>query len=256
MELGKINQISIIYEDSDLVIINKPSGLLTHPRNQNDTSESVVSWFIAKYPESANVIDDFIGEDDDIDYQNYAKLRPGIVHRLDKETSGVLVLAKNKPALQYLKLQFQNHSVQKTYIALSHGLSERKKGTINLPILSLGSKMTTKIEKDQEAQAKPAITDYRVLDRFQDDYTLFEVQPKTGRTHQIRLHLKAIGHPIVCDPLYSESRFKEPSDLNRLFLHASSITLSTPSGKGLYVEAELPQELTDFIAKSTPIARS
>lgn len=249
-----MQNIEIIYEDSDLVIINKPSGLLTHPRNESDANESVVSWFIELYPECAKVVDDFVGDDEDIDYQKYAKIRPGIVHRLDKETSGVLVLAKNKQALQYIKSQFQNHTIQKTYLALSHGIAEVIKGSINLPILSLGSKMTTKIDKNQIAQAKPAITDYTVLSRYAEGYTLFEAKPRTGRTHQIRVHLKAIGHPILLDPLYGETRFKEPDNLSRLFLHASSITLSTPSGKGLYVEADLPADLRDFLDSLTPIA--
>lgn len=246
--------VEIIYEDADLVIINKPSGLLTHPRNESDTSESVVSWFIEKYPECSKVLDDFVGDDEDLDYQKYAKLRPGIIHRLDKETSGVLVLAKSKSALQYLKTQFQNHTIQKTYLALTHGIADRPSGSINLPILSLGSKMTTKIDKDQIAQAKPAVTDYTVLSRYAEGYTLFEAKPRTGRTHQIRVHLKAIGHPILLDPLYGETRFKEPENLHRLFLHASSISLSTPSGKGLYVEADLPPNLQDFLDSLTPIA--
>lgn len=250
--IGK--KIEIIYEDDDLVIINKPSGLLTHPRNQNDTQESVVSWFVSEYPESAKVIDDYIGDDEDIDYEKYANLRPGIVHRLDKETSGVLVLVKNKSALQHLKNQFQNHTIQKTYIALCHGIAERNKGIINLPILSIGSKMTTNISEDQQKDSKSAITEFSVIKIYKEGYTLFEARPKTGRTHQIRLHLKAIGHPIIHDPIYAEKRFIEPNGINRLFLHALSISLSTPSGKGLYVEADLPDDLVGFLDSLTPLA--
>ncbi len=247
-------QPEIIFEDKDIVIINKPSGLITHPRNPNDSEPSVVSWFVEHYPESAKTVDDFVGDDEDIDYQNYAKLRPGIVHRLDKETSGILVLAKNKVSLQYLKTQFQEHSIEKTYIALVHGVLDRSRGTINAPILSLGSKMTTHMTEDQQKTAKHAATDYEVKKTYGDIFSLVEVKPQTGRTHQIRVHMKSIGHPIVGDPLYSEKRYPNPENLRRLFLHARSIAISLPSGSRIHAEADLPQELGLFLETFNPIA--
>ncbi|MBI2063509.1 MAG: hypothetical protein HYT65_00745, partial [Candidatus Yanofskybacteria bacterium] len=133
-------QIKIIYEDPDFLIIDKPSGLLTHPVNRQDKSESVVGWLLEKYPEIANVRDQYgtsVGE--------WTDLRPGIVHRLDRETSGLLLIAKNQPAFDYLKKLFAERNIKKTYLALVHGRLKDKSGTIEKPLGKLGARQTTKI---------------------------------------------------------------------------------------------------------------
>lgn len=232
-------RINIIYEDEDIIVIDKPSGLLTHPKNKLDKSENVVSWLLGKYPSIKDV-----GED---------KIRPGIVHRLDKETSGLLLIAKNQKSFEYLKKLFQERKIQKTYIALVHGKLKNKRGVIETPLGKLGTKQTIRIYGKRQLKEKNAITEYKVLEEY-NDYSLLQLMPKTGRTHQIRVHLKSIGHPIVCDPLYSGKHHICPPELGRLFLHASKISFLSPSGKALVIENDLPSELANFLEflKSLP----
>ncbi len=226
------SQIKIIYEDNDILIIDKPSGLLTHPKNKNDKSESVVSWLLKNRPTVGSVGDD--------------KIRPGIVHRLDKETSGLLLIAKNQKSFGYLKKLFQERKIQKTYLALAYGQFKDKGGIIGTPLGKLGTRQTTRIRGKRELKEKTAITEYEVLKEF-SDYSLLEVTPKTGRTHQIRVHLKSIGHPVVCDSLYSGKKLICPPGLGRLFLHAQKLSFVSPSGKALMVETDLPPKLAGFL---------
>ena len=255
-----VSQIIIVYEDSDVLIIDKPSGLLTHPvrssraggpegtrdfiasatsngthpKNKNDQSESVVGWLLKNYPEIAKV-----GEN---------PMRPGIVHRLDKETSGLLVIAKNQKSFDYLKKLFQERKIKKTYIALVYGKPENQRGVIETPLGKLGTKQTTRIRGKHQLKERAAITEYEVLKEYAD-YSLLEAMPRTGRTHQIRAHLKSIGHPIVCDPIYSGKKLACPPELGRLFLHAQKLSFTTPSGQALTAEADLPPELAGFLEK-------
>ncbi len=226
------SQIKIIYEDGNILILDKPSGLLTHPKNKNDRSESVVSWLLKNRPSVKDV-----GED---------KIRPGIVHRLDKETSGLLLIAKNQKSFEYLKELFQKREIIKTYIALVYGRLKNKKGIIETPLGKLGTKQTTKIHGKHELKEKNAITEYGVLKEYAD-YSLLEITPKTGRIHQIRVHLKSIGHPVVCDPLYSGKHHICSSELGRLFLHAQKLSFVSPAGESLTVETDLPPELDNFL---------
>jgi len=252
--------ISIVYEDSDLLVINKPAGLLTHPVNRTDTSESVVSWVLEKYPEIKNVTDkrgESLGQ--------WVEIRPGIVHRLDKETSGLMIIAKNQSAFDYLKKQFQERKIKKTYMALVVGQLKEKFGRIEFPIGKItgrsGSvKQTTQIHGKHELKEKMAVTEYKVLKTFGSNqspitnYQLLEVSPLTGRTHQIRVHLKSISHTIVCDPLYGGNNICPPK-LGRLFLHAQKISFITPSGQALTLEIDLPPELADFLETLPKIER-
>ncbi len=238
-----VSQIKIIYEDSDILIIDKPSGLLTHPVNRQDKSESVVSWVLKLHPEIAEVRDEYgasVGE--------WVDLRPGIVHRLDKETSGLLVIAKNQSAFDYLKKLFQERKIKKTYVALVHGHLKDKSGIIESPIGKLGGKQSTRIRGKHELKERAAVTEYRVVKEF-ENYSLLEVSPQTGRTHQIRVHLKSISHPVVCDPLYAGKRALCPPELNRMFLHASKLSFVSPAGEAVTVEIDLPPELQNFLEK-------
>jgi 23S rRNA pseudouridine1911/1915/1917 synthase len=206
----------IIYEDKNILAINKPAGMLVHPApTTNFKTKTLTSWLIKNYPETKTVGDD-------------PKLRPGIVHRLDKDTSGVLIVAKNQKTFEYLKKQFKNKQIKKTYIALIKGVVKDNKGTISTPV--------KKYTKSREA-----VTEYKVIKKF-NDYTLLEVSPKTGRTHQIRIHLKSIGHPIVCEKLYTK-RPNCPFGLKRHFLHAAAIELKLPDDVKIKLEADLPPDL-------------
>ncbi len=223
----------IVYEDQDLIVINKPSGLIVHPANQNDKSESVVSWLIEKYPDIGNV-----GEDPS---------RPGIVHRLDKETSGLMLIAKNNDAFFYLKNLFQEHKIKKHYLALVYGRPKEPKGIIDAPLGKIGAKQTTQIIGTRTLKERNAITEYKTLQNFKD-FTLLEVMPKTGRTHQIRVHLKSIGVPIAGDKLYSPKKRITHSEPSRLFLHAFKLEFLTPDQKSLVLEADLPEDLQKFVS--------
>jgi len=242
-------QIKTIYEDGDFLIIDKPSGLLTHPVNHKDKSESVVGWLLEKYPEIAKVRDQYgtsIGE--------WTDLRPGIVHRLDRETSGLLLIAKTQSAFDYLKKLFAERKIKKTYLALVHGHLKNKSGVIETPLGKLGTRQTVKTRGKHTLKEKPAITEYKVLSYYSlltTHYSLLEVYPKTGRTHQIRVHLKFIGHPVVCDPLYAGKKHTCPAELGRLFLHAQKLSFVSPSGTVITVESDLPVALKSFLSNLT-----
>ncbi len=241
-----MNEIKIIYEDNDILILDKPSGLLTHPKNKNDQSKSVVSWLLKNRPSVKDVGDPSTGS-------GQANLRPGIVHRLDRETSGLLLVAKNQKSFEYLKKLFQERKIKKTYVALVYGRLKNKKSIIETPLGKLGTKQTTRIHGKKELQEKNAITEYDVIEEYSPPtsysmpLTLLEIRPLTGRTHQIRVHLKSIGHPLVCDPLYAGKKLTCPPELGRLFLHAQKLSFVSPAGESLTVETDLPPELADFL---------
>lgn len=244
-----MRNIKIIYEDEDILAINKPSGLVTHPKNINDGQPSVVGWLLSKHPDIKNVGDWHNFPEQEAE----SRLRPGMVHRLDKETSGVLLIAKNQKSFDYLKDLFKNGEIKKSYTALVWGRVEKNSGTINLPLGKLGTKQTTKIHGGKELKEKTAVTEFRVLKRFQG-LTLLEVHPKTGRTHQIRIHLKSISHPVVCDSIYGK-KSDCPDKLGRLFLHAEKISFVTPSGKAMTLETGMPSDLEEFL-KTLPEERN
>ena len=226
-------QISIVYEDKNLLVINKPSGLITHPKNAEDKQESVTGWLVEKYPEIKAV-----GED---------PLRPGLVHRLDKDTSGLLVIAKNQDSFLYLKSLFQDRKIKKFYMALVHGKPKEPKGIIDAPMGRIGMKRTTQLHgKKKLKDEKTAVTEYNTLKNFRD-FTLLEVSPHTGRTHQIRVHLKSIGTTVAGDPLYGHKNVTNPKQPERLFLHAYKLQFVSPDGKALSFETNLPEDLQNFI---------
>ena len=217
----------IIYENKDVLVVNKPAGINVHP-DKNHQTGTLIQEILKIHLEIKNV-----GED---------LLRPGIVHRLDKDTSGIMIIAKNQPTFEYLKNQFQSRKIKKTYIALITGELRQKNGVINLPIgRSKSSPVKRLASPKARGKLREAITEYKILENF-NNYTLVEVYPKTGRTHQIRVHFKAIGHPIVCDKLYSKS-ISCPFGLSRQFLHASSLELTLPDKSQNRFEAGLPDDL-------------
>jgi len=237
------NQISVIYEDKNFLAIDKPANLLVHS-TKNSNEPTLVDWVLKKYPEIKNVGDPSAGSGQAI--------RPGIVHRLDKDTSGVILVARNQKYFEYLKSLFQNGQIKKTYLALVYGSVEPKTGVIKKPIyLKPG---TTKRTIWQGKMGKEAITEYRVLKHFKYPditnvhdrkyllyFSFLKVMPKTGRTHQIRVHLSSIQHPIVGDTLYGPK--DNPFNLKRLFLHAESLEFEAASGQRIRIESGLPEEL-------------
>lgn len=229
----------IVYEDDNLLVLNKPAGLITHPKNISDTQDSVTDWLIEKHPELKSVGEPFVASGKEVP-------RAGVVHRLDKDTSGLLLVAKNDKAFFYLKNLFQERKIKKHYLALVSGELKEPKGTISLPLGRIGLKRTTKIVGKKLIDKKEAFTEYRTVKKFKG-YTLLEVIPRTGRTHQIRVHLNSIGHPVAGDPVYGFKRSSNPKNLTRLFLHAYKLEFVTPDGNSLLVEAELPDDLQNVV---------
>lgn len=220
------HKISIVYQDSNILIINKPSGLLTHPRNENDKRPSVASWL--------------------------AEHHPGAVwaHRLDKDTSGILLIAKNTVAHEYYKKLFHDRLITKKYIALVYGSLKNSSGIIDTPLFKFGTRQSLKPPREGKTLERQAQTEYKVLQNYTlatNHYALLEISPRTGRTHQIRIHLRSIGHPIVCDPIYAEKSRICPPSLGRVFLHAKSLSFTTPEGRAMTIETDLPEELDNFL---------
>jgi 23S rRNA pseudouridine1911/1915/1917 synthase len=218
--------LKIIYEDADLLVIDKPAGLAVHPA-PGSPSHTLVNAILNYLPG--------VGKDAD-------SLRPGIVHRLDKDTSGLLVVAKNRVAQANLSDQFKNRAVSKTYLALVRGKLTPEKGIIEADI---GRDPKHRQRMAVVSSGREARTDYRVI-RYYGNYTLLEIKPETGRTHQIRVHLAAIGFPVAGDAEYG---FKTPL-LSRQFLHAHRLRFKLPSTGG-YVEFEspLPEDLQQALAE-------
>lgn len=247
------DRIRIIYEDKNFLALYKPAGVLTHKvlsfKFQVSRDNTLVDWLLKNYPEVKNVGDPSAGS-------GQVNLRPGIVHRLDKDTSGVILVARNQDYFEYLKALFKTGQIKKTYLALVWGKLEPRKGIIRKPIkIKPGTIKRTVWRGKMEKQA---ITEYKVLKYFgitnPDDrqnllyFSLVRVIPKTGRTHQIRIHLASIGHAIVGDSLYgSKNKPLSPVDLKRQFLHAESLEFSTAEGRRIKIEAELPGELKEIL---------
>ncbi len=214
----------IIYEDKDVIVIDKPAGLIVHP-SETCKSGTLVNGLLSYYPKIKDV-----GED---------ASRPGIVHRLDKGTSGLMVVAKNNDAFQHLKNQFKSRKVEKHYAALVVGQLRSNKGIIDKPIARSKhepEKMTVSIT------GRIAETFYKVIKRFKN-YTLVEVAPKTGRMHQIRVHFKSIRHPLAGDKVYGFKRQACPRGLSRHFLHAHYLKFRLPNGRVVEFKSQLPKEL-------------
>lgn len=243
-----MEEIKIIYEDADIVAIDKPAGLLVHSDGKSNRP-TVVDWLVQNYPYIRGVGEPMkIPDGSTID-------RPGIVHRLDKDTSGVLVIAKTHNAFRLLKESFKERQVKKIYHAIVYGDVRGGSGVITIPIgrsesgfvarRSVGTgrgKGTEKVGKTRDA-----VTRYSVLKRF-PGYTSLEVKPETGRTHQIRVHLKSIGHPVLCDKLYAPRRVCLES-IGRQALHASEIELTLPSGVRLTLLADDPPDFQAVLAE-------
>ena len=221
--------IEIIYEDNDIIVVNKPKGMVVHPANGNPDG-TLVNAIMAICKDSLSGIG--------------GEIRPGIVHRIDKDTSGLLIVAKNDNAHVKMSEQIKNHEVKKTYIALVRGVFKENEATIDMPI---GRSTSDRKKMAVNKNGKDAITHIKVLKRF-DKYTLLQVNIETGRTHQIRVHLSHIGYPIVGDYTYSNG--KNEFDVIGQCLHAQKLEFKHPiTQKDMCLEAELPQYFKDILDK-------
>jgi len=248
-------KLEIIFENIDLVTVNKPAGILVHgiydkygPKHNEVTLADMVA---KKYPEILDVGDpgailEFEGEK--------VNTRPGVIHRLDRETSGVIVFGRNQETFDYLKSLFKASSegesakVSKTYQALVWGRVKNQRGLINKPI-SINNG-TVKRTTGSGRMPREAITEYEVRGRYQaegKDFTLLNAMPKTGRTHQIRVHLNSIGHSVYGDKIYGQK--PDILNLGRQFLHAASLELAQKGSTVLTLTAPLPKELKALIKK-------
>lgn len=233
-------ELPILYEDADIVAVAKPAGVMTHPDGVRE-GETISDWFAERYPQSRDV-----GEPQTL-VNGKTITRPGIVHRLDRDTSGVLVLAKTQEAHAFLKTAFQGRDVHKTYLAFTYGAPKEKTGTIDLPIgRSRKDFRLRSAQPKAKGQLRDARTAYEVIAES-EEFALMKVMPETGRTHQIRVHLKAIHHPIVCDSLYAPNR-PCALGLDRVGLHAYHIDIPLPTGNRKLITAPLPEDFEGALA--------
>ena len=220
--------LNVIYEDNDIIVINKPKGMVVHPANGNPDG-TLVNAVMNKCKDSLSGIG--------------GEIRPGIVHRLDKDTSGAIIVAKNDKAHIALSEQLKNHEVKKTYLALVRGIIKENEATINMPI-ARSKKDRKKMDVDKDG--KEAITHFKVLGRYKNKYTLLQINLETGRTHQIRVHLSHIGYPIIGDEVYSNG--KNEWNVSGQCLHAWKLEFNHPiTGKKISLEAEIPEYLKNII---------
>ncbi|MDO8668167.1 MAG: RluA family pseudouridine synthase [bacterium] len=230
------HKIEIIDETSEFLVINKPAGLIVH----GTAGYTLADWLITKYPRIKKV-----GDSAD---------RPGIVHRLDKEVSGLMVIAKTQDSFDNLKKQFQSRTITKEYTALVHGKIQREAGLIDFPIKrsSEGYKMAaipSTVKGEPATTGRLAETEFRIITRLVN-YTLLKVKIKTGRTHQIRVHLAAYDHPVVGDKIYGTARTKKQDKklgLNRIFLIADHLNFTDLAGEQKDFRAGLTEELENLL---------
>lgn len=246
----------IEYEHKDFLIINKPAGLPVYSTKNNLGEESVLAWFLEHYPEAKTVGD---------------LKRPGIIHRLDKQTSGLLLLAKTSGAYEYLGKLFRSREITKEYLALVYGQLEPRHGIIDKPLSKIGFRGSSRVRVAEEGKA--AVTEYWLMESYfrplpqslprpgeggrrpgevepLDQFTLLRIRLHTGRTHQIRVHLASLKHPVLGDNLYGKPNSLKLKDiLERQFLHASRLEFKLLDGTWLEVESELPEDLQEVLSK-------
>jgi len=221
--------VPVIYEDDDIIVVNKPKGMVVHPANGNPDG-TLVNAILAMCKQSLSGIG--------------GQIRPGIVHRLDKDTSGLLIVAKNDLAHINMSKQIQDRLVTKKYIALVRGLVREDEATIDMPIArSKNDRKKMAVDKN----GKKAVTHFKVIKRY-NKYTLLDIKIDTGRTHQIRVHMAQIGHPVVGDSVYSNG--KNEFGIQGQMLHAKSLDFVHPiTGEKLHLEAPLPEYFEEVIKK-------
>jgi len=227
--------VKILFQNDDIIMVDKPAGVAVHPTNYEDT-DTVVNFLMAKFPEIRNIND---GSPD-------SEFRPGIVHRLDKDTTGVMVIGRSQKAFDALKLLFKERQIAKKYWAVVFGQIVPKKGIIEKDLArSTGHKRQVIAHKKTTTKVRPAITEYEVLEEYKK-CSLVEATPKTGRTHQIRLHFFSLGNPIVGDKTYKIKKTLIRFKVKRHLLHAKSLGFEL-FGEKYDFSANLPNDFGDFL---------
>ncbi len=229
---------TVVFDSPDFAVIDKPAGVVVHP-SYTHKKGTLVNGLLALWPEIKEV-----GEDN---------LRPGIVHRLDKETSGLMVIAKTNDMFHYLKSQFKEHKVVKKYVTLVFGKMKKSEGEITAPIIRERTKQIIAPQANKgflgnDDKSRNASTSFKILHSYKN-FTLVEALPKTGRMHQIRVHFKHIGHPVVGDKKYTPAGLLRSFPLERQFLHAANLSFSLPDGTQVSYTSALPEELEQALKK-------
>jgi len=216
-----MSDVDIIYQDDDLLATNKPAGIVVHADDHHDSGFLEVVQ--QQFPQA-----DFL-------------------HRLDKDTSGVLLFSKNPEGHEHYKDLFRDREIQKTYLALLVGNIKNETGSVVLPIGRSSSDPRKRVVNGKKGLLREAHTDYKVIEHFGEKYSLVELYPKTGRTHQIRVHMTSIGHPVACDELYGGKRYQCPDGAERQLLHARAIEFTDRNGERRKIEAEEPQDFENTL---------
>ena len=244
--------IPILYQDPNIIAINKPAGLVVHSDGRTE-EKTLGDWVIEHFPQAAEVGEPIVLA------SGGTIPRPGIVHRLDRDTSGVMLVALTQEGFNHLKRQFQDRSIEKKYHAFVYGVMAEEEGVIDRPISrSRKDFRLWSAQRGGRGEARDAVTHYKVLARLDGNKdsladkdclcTLIEASPKTGRTHQIRVHMKAINHPLVADPLYAPKR--DPIlGFKRLALHSREITFENLAGEEITLEAPYPEDFSLALSK-------
>jgi 23S rRNA pseudouridine1911/1915/1917 synthase len=242
---------TIIWQDADMAAVNKPAGLVVHSDGRT-TEPTLSDWVIKKWPSARAVGEPIVKSDGEVIE------RPGIVHRLDRDTSGIILVAKTAAGHAHLKAQFQARTIEKKYLAFVHGVFEDNYAIIDRPIgRSVSDFRKKSASRGAEGELRPAMTWYVVkgsakVPREGTDeilpVSLIEAEPKTGRTHQIRVHMQAVHHPVVCDPLYGSGK-PCVMGFGRTALHARSISWDSIDGKRMKAEAPLPDDFNNALQK-------
>lgn len=227
---------TVIFEDKDIIVVNKPAGLAVHADGRHERA-TLVDWLAVHYPELQGV-----GEEQRLSDGTIID-RPGIVHRLDRQTSGAMVVARTQKSFEFLKAQFQAREVKKIYRAFVHGALKEERGIIDKPIGSARGGTGPRTATRPHGAERDAQTVYRVIQNGKTA-AYVEAFPKTGRTHQIRVHFSAIQHPLVGDTLYAPSR-KPILGFTRVALHALSLSFTHPDGRAVVFEAPLPPDFVE-----------
>jgi 23S rRNA pseudouridine1911/1915/1917 synthase len=233
----------VLFETADLLVIDKPAGLQVHPDGKNE-KETLVDWILEEYPNIAGVGEPLTVDGKTID-------RPGIVHRLDEDTSGALIIAKTQESFDFLKEQFQNRLIQKEYHAFVWGHFKEQTGTVDVPIgRNKGDFRRWHAGRGTRGELREALTQWSVVKQFESEGELFsfvQLFPKTGRTHQLRVHMKYLQRPIVADSLYAPTKPKALG-FERLALHARTIAFTAPNGERVQVDAPYPADFQRALA--------
>ncbi|EKE11519.1 MAG: hypothetical protein ACD_15C00066G0014 [uncultured bacterium] len=228
-------KLKVIYQNKDFIIVNKPAGLQVHP-SDSEKENTLVNALIVDFPEIMDVND---GSQD-------SWMRPGIVHRLDKDTSGIMVVAKNKKTFYELKKKFANREIRKNYVALVYGNLKDRQGTVDKPIARAASFKKQKIAEGRtKGVARTAVTEYNLIERY-EEFDFVEVFPKTGRMHQIRVHLASLGNPIVGDMKYKRKNISQVAEVKRQLLHAQKLQFEL-WGQNFEFVADLPDDFASFL---------